>query len=293
MGSAHIGNCIGCGGTLQNRVAVRLADAKLVACKACGSWNYFPRGDEIAQVELHDHPKYFDHPYFQNRRRQQGRAEARCRRIFAELAFANKNQATRGARVLDVGCGGGELLDSARRLFGVVPMGVDVSRTAIEQLKTKEIDHVHGVITDVPVDAHFDFIFAIDIIEHVSDPRSFLLNMSRKLAPGGVAYLETPNHRSAIYELGTLIANATGGKPKGTMERLFPPHHIVYLSHKALMDASAKSGMSLARLFTRHLPMLDIGVTWPLRIGLGGLQLIDQVTGHRALTCLVLTKGDI
>jgi len=289
MGLTEAGNCIACAGTLEDRKAVRLARSCLIACSHCGSWNYFPRRDESAQIALHDQAEYFEHPYFQNRRSRQRRIDGRCRQIFTQLASAGAKE-IKGAHVLDVGCGGGELLEAARRIFGVVPTGVDVSQRAIRELKAKKINSIHGIVADVPDDQLFDIVLAIDVIEHVSDIQGFLSQIARALKAGGVAYIETPNHRSAIYAVGALIANASGGRPYEVMERLFPPHHAIYISRKALTNAAARSGLSVIRLFTRHLPMADIGTSWPTRIGLGALQLADRATGRCALTCLLLVK---
>ncbi len=272
---------------------MRLAESYLVECRDCASWNYFPRRDATAQIALHDQADYFEHPYFRNRRRQRQRIDSRCRRIFELVMTAGHSTPIAGARVLDVGCGGGELLEAARRIFGVVPTGVDVSKTAIKELEAKRIYGIHGDIANVSEDCQFDFVLAIDVIEHVSNVQQFVHQIHRVLKPGGLAYIETPNYRSAIYGTGALIANISGGKPRGALERLFPPHHAVYISDRALSDAAAKSHLSQLQLFTRHLPMADIGTSWPTRIALGALQMADRLTGRRALTCLLLAKdGD-
>lgn len=285
--------CLACGGALEaSRKIVRLRGAHLISCRQCRSWNYFPRASATGQIALHDDDDYFTHPYFENRQSQQERVDVRCRDLFAALAGVPQAPDPRGARVLDIGCGGGELLESARRQFGVDPTGLDVARYAVKQLQEKGIPAIHGVLGDVPAASRFDIVLAIDVIEHVLDPCGFIADIAARLAPGGVAFLETPNHFSLIYGVGRLIANATGGWPPGALERLFPPHHVVYLSRAALTQAVAASGLELVRFYSRTLQMLDIGGSNVLRAGLGSLQLFDHLTGQRALNCMLLRKID-
>lgn len=284
--------CLGCGATLGDKVQVRLTDSCLIACAVCASWNYFPRPDEAGQIALHDDDDYFETPYFTNRRQQIKRAEARCRKLFAAMHATGQAPEASGARTLDIGCGGGELLDAARRLFGVDPVGLDVAQAAARQVEQKKIDAVRGSVTDLPREPVFDYIFAIDVIEHVSDPQAFVQAIADRLRPGGMAYIETPNHLSVVYGVGRLLANLTGGRPRDALARLYPPHHIVYLSANALQVSIKQSRLELRRFYTRRLPMLDVGGAWPLRFGLGALQILDTVTGEKALTCMLLSKVD-
>lgn len=285
--------CLACGAAIDaTREVVRLRDAHLVSCRHCRSWNYFPRASATGQIALHDDDNYFKHPYFENRQSQHRRADRRCRDLFKVLAGVPRAPDPQGARVLDIGCGGGELLESARRQFGIDPTGLDVARYAVKQLEEKGIRAVRGVLADIPATPQFDIVFAIDVIEHVLDPRGFIADIAARLAPGGVAFLETPNHFSLVYGVGRLIANATGGWPPGALERLFPPHHVVYLSRAALGQAVEASGLQLVRFYSRTLQMLDIGGSSVLRAGLGSLQLFDHLTGQRALNCMLLRKSD-
>ncbi len=67
----------------------------------------------------------------------------------------------------------------------------------------------------------FDLVTAIEVIEHVENPISFLRNIGRLLAPGGVAVLTTPNVESLPARLKFLVA----GKIR-TMDEHGEPTHI-------------------------------------------------------------------
>lgn len=283
--------CIACGGELGKNEKVRLLAAKLFVCSECGSWNYFPRVTATQQIELHDQADYAHHPYFETRRAQTERALARCRAIFAEIGKATGQRDFKGQRILDVGCGPGGFLEAARDLFGVDAVGIDVSKWAIDEVRKKGIVAHQATLEDADASlSDFPIVTAIDVIEHVADPPGLVQSIANRMSSGGVAYLETPNTDSIIYGLGAVLSRLSGGRPAGPMERLFPPHHIVYLSRDSIERAAEKSGLQLVSYFTRVLPADDIAVSPILRVGFAGLQLVDRVLGRRALTCFILRK---
>jgi SAM-dependent methyltransferase len=52
----------------------------------------------------------------------------------------------------------------------------------------------HDVINPLPFpDAHFDYVFSIEGIEHFLNPCIFALELCRVLKPGGTLYISTPN----------------------------------------------------------------------------------------------------
>ncbi len=99
------------------------------------------------------------------------------------------------ATLLEVGCGQGEVLVEARKR-GFAVTGIEFSRHAADvanaRLGTQAV-HV-GSIEDVPLSAgQFDAILAADVIEHVRDPKTFLIRARRLLRPGGLVILITPS----------------------------------------------------------------------------------------------------
>lgn len=99
------------------------------------------------------------------------------------------------ARLLEVGCGHGEVLLEARRR-GFEVCGIEFSAHAAAaanlQLAASAV-HV-GSIEEVPLaPGGFDAVLAADVIEHVRDPKSFLRRAWTLLAPGGIVLLITPS----------------------------------------------------------------------------------------------------
>lgn len=105
-----------------------------------------------------------------------------------------------GARYLDVGCNYGFTLDFARAAKGWAVRGVDPSTNTaigakalgvtIEPRLLGPADAARIAAGDAPP---FDFVSAVEVIEHLGDPRGFVALLRGVLAPGGVLALSTPN----------------------------------------------------------------------------------------------------
>jgi SAM-dependent methyltransferase len=112
------------------------------------------------------------------------------------LARGNEHASTDGARrALDLGAGRGELSTS------LLARGYDV--TAVERYPEQFEAKVPLIDADLNEpfpfeDARFDATMAIEILEHLENPRRFLRELSRVLRPGGVAIVSTPNLTSVL-----------------------------------------------------------------------------------------------
>jgi 2-polyprenyl-6-hydroxyphenyl methylase/3-demethylubiquinone-9 3-methyltransferase len=283
---------VACHGDLRRGPYVRLPTLSLHLCSHCGSLTALPRPTAAELASLHDGPEYYNHPYFRERRRRAERVEWRCRQAFFKLAGVGVSiDALRGARHLDIGCDTGEFLLAASRLFGTVPLGIDISARAVGEAEARGIEVYHGDMEGAPPLLNdFPLITAIDLIEHVADPASFLSAIAARLRPGGVCYLETPNIRSIVYGLGRTISRLTGGWPASLCERLFPPEHVQYLSAAGLQAMARACGLGLASLTTRRLPSADTAASLPVRAAMSGLQALDGILGRQILFCAVLRR---
>ena len=116
-----------------------------------------------------------------------------------------------GLRVLDVGCGRGELLaEIARRWPRASAYGLDVSVARMAQAGLT--DRARAVAADGTVSApfrgaSFDRVFCLETLEHLQEPESCLREIARVLAPGGRAILSMPNATgfAPFHRLGPLL----------------------------------------------------------------------------------------
>ena len=102
-----------------------------------------------------------------------------------------------GERLLDVGCGIGNVMDVAQGRCGAVH-GCDVSEIAVREACGRG---VIGVCTDLNFDGlpyrrdAFDWVTCLEVVEHVIDPLRLLRELHRVLRPGGHLIMTTPNIR--------------------------------------------------------------------------------------------------
>jgi 2-polyprenyl-3-methyl-5-hydroxy-6-metoxy-1,4-benzoquinol methylase len=104
-------------------------------------------------------------------------------------------QHARGARLLDVGCGAGFFLEAALEA-GFEPTGIELSPVAIALAQpTVQRRIICGDVNTLLAndESQFDVVTAFDIIEHTFDPPSFLDDVGRVLAPGGLLVISTPD----------------------------------------------------------------------------------------------------
>jgi cyclopropane fatty-acyl-phospholipid synthase-like methyltransferase len=270
---------------------VRLGISYLQACGACGSWTYFPRTTAEQQSKIHDNESYFDHPYFELRRNQSRAQRRRCRTIFARLAPSINLQSLRGQRLLDVGCDTGSLLVAAREEYGIRPVGIDVAGRAVAVARENGVEALQTTLEAAPEDlTAFQVITAVDLVEHVPDPDAFLREVRRRLQPGGVTYLETPNIRSLVYVVGRVLARLTQGRPQSLFERIFPPQHVQYFTIDSLGQMAERTGYEVIEISTRPLPWHDIAASKAVRTGMAFLQFFDRFLGREILICAVLRR---
>lgn len=102
-------------------------------------------------------------------------------------------------RLLDVGAATGLLLQEAEQM-GWRASGVEPSTWAAGVAREKYGLDVHcGTLEDSPfASGEFDFITAVDVIEHVVDPRGLLETIAQKLKPGGIVCVVTPDFDSFV-----------------------------------------------------------------------------------------------
>ncbi|MBD3107941.1 methyltransferase domain-containing protein [Bacillus sp. AGMB 02131] len=91
-----------------------------------------------------------------------------------------------GERILDLGCGTGDL---AKRLteLEVEVVGVDQSESMVQQAKAKypEIAFEVQDATKLPYDNEFDAVFSNAVLHWVKEPEQALAGIYRSLKPGG------------------------------------------------------------------------------------------------------------
>jgi 2-polyprenyl-3-methyl-5-hydroxy-6-metoxy-1,4-benzoquinol methylase len=138
-------------------------------------------------------------------------AEARARQsrgisndpILQMVCTALKRRNISGQLLVDVGCGAGNLYPQVRSRFRRY-VGLDIVRYEDfpEEAEFLRLDLDSGRIPLLEQSA--DAVAAIEVIEHLENPRDFVRKLVGLVKPGGWVVVTTPNQRS-LLSLMTLI----------------------------------------------------------------------------------------
>ena len=114
-------------------------------------------------------------------------------------AFRAIDRAMTGdSRVLEVGCGSGEMAERMAALPGVSLVATDYSEDCVELTAQRGVDARHADVCYLPFDpASFDVVYAGWVLDHVRDTERALAEIRRVLRPGGKLVLETM-HRDRL-----------------------------------------------------------------------------------------------
>jgi 2-polyprenyl-3-methyl-5-hydroxy-6-metoxy-1,4-benzoquinol methylase len=143
--------------------------------------------------------------------------------------------------VLDLGCGNGAMLAEIRKHGSWKLRGVESSESAVSMARGAGFD---VMLADATADLltlydkkSFDLIIAVEVIEHVYDPRGLLRQAHALLRPKGRVLLTTPYHG---YLKNVLVALA--GKHDSHFNPLWDCGHIKFWSPNTLTTALTESG---------------------------------------------------
>ncbi|ACY99765.1 MULTISPECIES: class I SAM-dependent methyltransferase [Thermomonospora] len=95
-------------------------------------------------------------------------------------------------RAADIGAAGG---GNTRVLVehGWEAIAIDASPEAVELAKRRGIDAYHGDACYLPLSTgDFDFVMALDVLQHIPDDQTAAGELARVLRPGGVALISVP-----------------------------------------------------------------------------------------------------
>jgi ubiquinone/menaquinone biosynthesis C-methylase UbiE len=165
-----------------------------------------------------------------------------------------------GARVLDVGCGGGRHIRQTRLLPGIDAIALDVGEKEVRETAKMlgELDAhpigwggtvpgagqwmvMRGSVYNLPfTDDSFDCVIISEVLEHLHEDRRALLEITRVLKPGGVLAASVPREgpEALCWALSSRYRNTPGGhvriyRRKQLRDMLVDVGYRVYASHFA------------------------------------------------------------
>lgn len=170
------------------------------------------------------------------------------------LEWINSVCALDGARVLDVGCGGGILADAMAR-SGADVLGIDLAEKSLKvaqlhalEAQTPRVSYRHVAAEALAAEqpGQFDLVTCMEMLEHVPDPASIVSACSTLVRPGGWVCFSTINRNPKSFVMAIVGAEyVLNLVPRGTHEyaRLIQPHELARFCRDAGLDMERSSGL--------------------------------------------------
>ena len=142
-------------------------------------------------------------------------------------------------RILETGCGAGVFMHRAA-LRGWAVHGTEIGDHALAAATGRGIKMAEGPLNpaNYPPD-HFDVVCSIEVIEHLTHPRSELSNVMQVLRPGGLFYVTTPNFNCLARRLSP-----------GDWNVASYPEHLTYFTPGTLHRMLGDEGLEKRALTT-------------------------------------------
>jgi len=188
------------------------------------------------------------------------------------LAFIETRAALNGARVLDVGCGGG-ILSEAMAQRGAHVLGIDMAQAALQ------IAELHALESGVKLEyrltsaedlaaaspGYFDIITCMEMLEHVPEPEQVMSALATLVRPGGQVFISTINRNLKAFLLAIVGAEyLLRLLPRGTHEyaRFIRPSELAGWARGSGLDLVDLAGIEYNPITRRFLQSDDATVNY-------------------------------
>ena len=189
------------------------------------------------------------------------------------LDWINSLSPLSGARVVDIGCGGGILSDSMARK-GAHVLGVDLASKALRVARLHALDaqtpnieyrEVSAEILAAELPGHFDTVTCMEMLEHVPDPASVVKACADLVKPGGWVFFSTINRNTKAFMFAIVGAEyLLKLLPRGTHEyaKMIRPNELASYCRAAGLDVRHTRGMEHNPLTQRFWLSADTSVNY-------------------------------
>ena len=171
--------------------------------------------------------------------------------------FVAERATLQGARVLDVGCGGGLLCESFARA-GAAVTGIDLAPGMIDVARLhateQELRIDYRVCDADTLEGSYDVVSCMEMLEHVPDPAQMTATLARLVRPGGMLFISTINRNLKSFLLAIVGAEYVLRLiPRGTHEygRLIRPAELGRWARAAGLEVREVAGLEFDP-FTEH-----------------------------------------
>lgn len=209
----------------------------LVRCDACAMIFESPRYD--AQVIIKGYMASSEAGH-------DSQYSMRVKSFYRALARNAKDIPPPGAKILDIGTAGGAFLDAAKQ-FGYDAYGMEPSADLVMRGKARGLQIEQGTIESHNFEqGSFDMVCLWDVIEHLPDPKSALIEIKKLIKPNGILLINYP-------DIGTTQAKLAGKRFWWILSV-----HLHHFTRKSIEDICQRTGFEVFR-FRRYWQILEFG----------------------------------
>jgi SAM-dependent methyltransferase len=139
-------------------------------------------------------------------------------------------------KILEIGCGAGHFLKEAHEKRGAVAVGIELNEGAVTQTQRQGLETYCMDIEEAASlwPNQFDAVCIFQVLEHVKNPKDFLLKAIELLRPGGKLMLGTPNADSFLKNQFNVLD--------------MPPHHLTRWNSRVMVHLPNSFPLSLQRI---------------------------------------------
>ncbi|MDB4145245.1 class I SAM-dependent methyltransferase [Amylibacter sp.] len=162
-------------------------------------------------------------------------------------------QNLRNKLVGDVGCGAGALLDHLCGVTNRDLIAVEPSLSWESALVERGYKWFSSCNDALEIYQNkLDYIFSVQVIEHVEDPRLFLADLKALLAPEGRILISTPNRNDILMKL----------LPDEFSRFFYRTQHMWYFDVKSLENCANRAGLTVDNVCFKQRYPLSNTVNW-------------------------------
>lgn len=146
-------------------------------------------------------------------------------------------------RMLELGCGRGELLR------GAADRGWKVRGIEMTETYARIAREVHGIEVECArveearmLSEYHDVVLLAAILEHLYEPAQTLTRVRETLRPGGLIFIDVPNECSLTSRIGNAYMRLRGTRWAVNLSPTFPPYHVVGFCPASLRELLRRTG---------------------------------------------------
>lgn len=278
---------------------------RLARCRNCGMVYADPVGAELAGGAFYQR---LAKPFYLSREK----LESDYASVRYERELRLFRDYCRGGQVLDVGCSTGAFLYQLKNRWPgeYEPLGADVAGAALDYAASRGVAVTRESFLEYdPGQRKFAAVTFWAVMEHLAEPRRFLVKAAEVLRPGGHCFILVPNFGSlAVRLLGaryryvmlehvnyfnaTTLRRLAGLEPRFRIARLSSTHfNPVVLWQDWRKPRARIADEDRARLLERTTGWKQNRWLWPLRVVYRGVEKTLGSLGLADNLVMVLQKG--